>query len=187
MSANNKDVFKPILPKNDKVAYWCIGVFSFIIFMAITALARVKITVNPSFDAHIFAFLNATINSMVSILLPLGVYFAKQKKYDWHKKVMMLAIVLSSLFLISYVLHHLLTDSTSYPKDAGNIKYFYYFILFTHIPLAGIILPFILMTAYRAMIAEFPQHKKIARITFPIWWYVSITGVIVYWMISPYY
>lgn len=182
-----KNVFQPLIKKNDKVAYSIIAVFSLIIFLSITALARVKIEVNQNFNAHIFATINAVINSIVSILLPLGVFFAKQKKFDAHRKVMFSAIILSSLFLISYVLHHLLTDSTAYPKDAGNIKYFYYFVLITHIILAGIILPFVLLTAYRALIAEFPKHKKIARITFPLWWYVSITGVIVYLMISPYY
>ncbi|HMV15441.1 MAG TPA: DUF420 domain-containing protein [Chitinophagales bacterium] len=183
----NNNVFQAMITKNDKLAYIVIGFFSLLIFFAITALARVKIDVNLGFDPHIFATINASINFMVSLLLPTGIYFAKQKKYDAHRKVMVIAIVLSSLFLISYVLHHLLTNSTPYPKDAGNIKYFYYFILITHIILAGIILPFVLLTAYRAATAEFPKHKKIARITFPIWWYVSITGVIVYCMISPYY
>ena len=100
---------------------------------------------------------------------------------------MFTAIVLSSLFLVSYVLHHLLTESTSYPKDAGTIRVFYLIILLTHIVLAGVILPFILYKAYRALTAEFDKHKKLARITFPIWLYVSVTGVIVYLMISPYY
>jgi putative membrane protein len=184
---DTKDIFKPILAKNDKAAYWVIGVFSVVIFLAITALARVKVDIDLGFDPHLFAKFNAGINFTVAVLLPAGIYFAKNKKYVLHKRVMMLAILLSSLFLISYVLHHLLTSSTAYPKDAGSIKYFYYFILITHIFLAGIILPFILITAYRALTAEFPVHKKIARITFPIWWYVSITGVLVYEMISPYY
>lgn len=184
---DNKDVFKPILAKNDRKAFWIIGVFSLVIFLAITALARIKLEIDLSFNPHIFAKINAFINFAVAVLLPLGIYFAKNKKYLAHKRTMFTAIVLSSLFLISYVLHHLLTSSTLYPKDAGNIKYFYYFILITHIFLAGIILPFILLTAYRALTAEFYSHKKIARITFPIWWYVSITGVIVYLMISPYY
>ncbi len=184
---DNKDVFKPLLPKNDKIAYWIIGVFSLVIFIAITALARIKVELDLGFNPHVFAKINAGINFTVAVLLPIGIYLAKHKKYTAHKRVMFTAIVLSSLFLISYVLHHLLTASTSYPKDAGSIKYFYYFILITHIFLAGIILPFILITAYRALTAEFSAHKKIARITFPIWWYVSITGVLVYEMISPYY
>lgn len=184
---SNKEIFKPVIAKNDMKAYWIIGVFSVVIFLAITALAKVKVDVDLGFNPHIFAAINACINFSVSILLPLGIYFAKNKKYEAHKKTMLVAIVLSSLFLVSYVLHHLLTNSTSYPKDAGTIRYFYLIILVTHIFLAGIILPFILLTSYRALIAEFSAHKKLARITFPIWWYVSITGVIVYLMISPYY
>lgn len=184
---SNKEVFQPLIKKNDKLAYWIIGVFSLIIFLAITALAKVKVELSLGFDPHVFAKLNAYINFSVSCLLPLGIYFAKTKKYVLHKRIMLSAILLSSVFLISYVLHHLLTESTAFPKDAGSIKYFYYVVLITHIILAGIILPFILFTSYRALTAEFSTHKKLARITFPIWWYVSITGVIVYWMISPYY
>ncbi|HQO31799.1 MAG TPA: DUF420 domain-containing protein [Chitinophagales bacterium] len=184
---NKNSVFQPILQKDDKKAGIIIGVFSLIIFLAITALANVKLEVDLGFDPHIFATINACINGSVSVLLMLGVYFAKSKKYEAHKKTMFTAIVLSSLFLVSYVLHHLLTESTSYPKDAGTIRVFYLIILLTHIVLAGVILPFILYTAYRALTAEFDKHKKLARITFPIWLYVSVTGVIVYLMISPYY
>jgi putative membrane protein len=111
---------------------------------------------------------------------------AKQKKYEAHKKIMMLAIILSVLFLLSYIAHHLFTAETKFGGE-GTIKTIYYIILFTHIPLAGIILPFILFTAYRALIGEYDQHKKLTRITWPIWFYVAVTGVIVYLMISPYY
>ena len=96
------------------------------------------------------------------------------------------SMVLSMLFLISYICHHLLTASTSYGGE-GWVRTVYYFILITHIILAAVILPFILFTTYRALVAEWPAHKKIARITWPIWFYVSVTGVIVYLMISPYY
>jgi putative membrane protein len=110
----------------------------------------------------------------------------KQKKYELHKKIMMTAIVLSVLFLVSYIAHHLFAGETKFGGE-GTMKAIYYLILFTHIPLAGIILPFILFTAYRALIGEYEQHKKLTRITWPIWFYVAVTGVIVYWMISPYY
>ena len=99
---------------------------------------------------------------------------------------MLAAMVLSILFLISYICHHLFAGETKF-GGTGTAKMIYYIILGTHIPLAGLILPFILFTAYRALIAEFPQHKKLARITWPVWFYVAVTGVIVYWMISPYY
>jgi putative membrane protein len=99
---------------------------------------------------------------------------------------MILAMFLSVLFLISYVCHHLFAGDTKYGGE-GAIRYVYFFILTTHIFLAAIIMPFVLFTAYRALIAEFPRHKKLARITWPIWFYVSMTGVLVYLFISPYY
>jgi hypothetical protein len=102
------------------------------------------------------------------------------------KKVMMTSMILSFLFLVSYICHHLLSDSTSYGGN-GISRLFYFGILISHIILAAVILPFILYTSYRAMVAEWPAHRKLARITWPIWFYVSVTGVIVYLMISPYY
>ena len=99
---------------------------------------------------------------------------------------MITAITLSVLFLVSYICHHLFAGDTKF-GGVGPVRYLYFFILMTHIFLAAIILPFILFTAYRAMISEFPRHKKIARITWPVWLYVSVTGVLVYLMISPYY
>ena len=95
-------------------------------------------------------------------------------------------IILSVLFLLSYIAHHLLAESTEF-KGEGSIKTFYYTVLITHIILAGLSLPFILFTAYRASIAEFSKHKKLARFVYPVWLYVALTGVIVYLLISPYY
>ncbi|MBK7147999.1 MAG: DUF420 domain-containing protein, partial [Bacteroidetes bacterium] len=99
---------------------------------------------------------------------------------------MMSAIVFSSLFLVSYIAHHLFAGETSFGGE-GALRYFYYFILITHIILAAVILPFILLTAYNSLSGDFVKHKKIARYTFPLWLYVSIIGVLVYLLISPYY
>ena len=99
---------------------------------------------------------------------------------------MLAAILLSVLFLLSYIAHHLFAGETKFGED-GTIRLIYYIILFTHIPLAGIVLPFILFTAYRALIGEYEAHRKLTRITWPIWMYVAVTGVIVYRMISPFY
>ena len=99
---------------------------------------------------------------------------------------MNLAIILSALFLVSYIAHHVLADSTRYGGE-GIYKSIYYFILLTHIALAALSLPFILITAYRASIAEYSIHKKLARYVYPVWLYVAITGVVVYVMISPFY
>ena len=176
----------PILVKNDRRARILIILASIIIFGAVVLLGRVEVPVGGAFDVHVFAKINAVINSIVSLLLLAGLITVRQKKYTLHKKIMLAAIVLSMLFLISYICHHLFAGDTKF-GGVGTIRYFYFFILITHIFLAAIILPFILFTAYRAMISEFPQHKRIARITWPIWLYVSVTGVLVYMMINTYY
>lgn len=190
----------PVLVKNDKKAWWLIGIFSFVVFAAVVVLGRVKLNVNPGFDIHVFAKANAIINSAVTLLLVAGLITVKQRKYDLHKKIMVIAMILSVLFLVSYICHHLLAGDTRFgdldhdgvvseaeKANVAGLRTFYYIILGTHIPLAAIILPFVLFTAYRAMIAEFPRHKKLARITWPVWFYVSVTGVLVYLLISPYY
>lgn len=190
----------PVLQKNDKKARALILVFSFVVFAAVVLLTRVKLDVNLGFDPHVFATANAVINFIVTILLIAGFVTVKKGNYQLHKKIMMTAMVLSVLFLVSYISHHLFAGETKFgdlnhdglisdeeKAAGGSLRLIYYVILITHIPLAGIILPFILFTAYRAMIAEWPKHKKLARITWPIWLYVAITGVLVYLLISPYY
>lgn len=172
--------------KNDAKARFLIITVSIIIFIAISVLSRVKLEVELGFDEHLFAKINAAINSTVSVLLLAGLITVRNKNYLLHKKIMIVAIVLSSLFLVSYICHHLFAGETKF-GGAGTIRYIYYFILGTHIVLAGIILPFILFTAYRSMIGEYARHKKLARITWPIWFYVAVTGVVVYFLISPYY
>lgn len=174
------------IQKNDKRANFLIILFSAIVFVAVVFLSRVKLELNLPFNVHVFAEANGVINSVVSFLLLVGLLAVKRGRYELHKKVMIAAMILSVLFLVSYILHHLLSDSTSYGGE-GIMKSVYYFILISHIILAGIIMPFVLFTAYRALTAEWPRHKKLAKITWPIWFYVSVTGVIVYLMISPYY
>ncbi|MBZ0098257.1 MAG: DUF420 domain-containing protein [Taibaiella sp.] len=176
----------PVLKKNDKQARLLIFIVSFVVFAAVAVLSRVKLQVDLGFDIHVFALINAIINSAVSILLVLALVAVKSKNFVLHKRLMLTAILLSVLFLVSYIAHHLLAGDTVY-GGKGNIRYFYYFILITHIFLAAIILPFILFTAYRSLTGEYARHKKLARYTWPLWLYVSVTGVLVYLMISPYY
>jgi len=186
--------------KNDKKARTLIFLFSAIVFTAIVVLSRYKLNVDLGFDVHLFAKANAIINSCVAILLVVALIAVKQRKYLLHKKLMIAAMVLSILFLVSYICHHLFAGETKFgdinhdgivtdleKAAVGSSRIIYYIILGTHIPLAGIILPFILFSAYRAMTGEFEKHKKLTRITWPIWFYVAVTGVIVYLMISPYY
>ncbi|WP_300604054.1 DUF420 domain-containing protein [Niabella sp.] len=176
----------PSWTKNDKRAKLLIYTFSVIVFAVVVALGRVQLNIQPGFDVHIFALVNAVINSIVAVLLVVALFAAKSGKYLLHKRLMLVAMVLSILFLISYIAHHLLAGDTKF-GGTGTIRFIYYFILGTHIPLAGVILPFILFTAYRGLIGEYPRHRKIARITWPIWFYVAITGPIIYILISPYY
>ena len=179
-------MLEPVWKKNDSAARLFIIAVSIIVFIAIAALSRVKLNVQLGFDEHLFAKINATINSLVSVLLVAGLIVVRNRNYLLHKRIMLTAIVLSCLFLVSYICHHLFTGETKF-GGTGTIRYIYYFILGTHIVLAGIILPFILFTAYRAMTGEWLRHRKLAKITWPIWLYVAVTGVVVYFMISPYY
>lgn len=179
-------MLKPIIKPNDKLAHQLIGVLSFVVFAAVVFLSRVKFEVDLGFSPHVFATVNAAINSAVSVLLILGIVMVKRKKYEAHKNIMMSAITLSGIFLVSYIAHHLFAGETKFGAE-GNIRYFYYTILISHIFLAAIILPFILLTAYNSLSGDYAKHKKIARYTFPLWLYVSVTGVLVYWLISPYY
>jgi putative membrane protein len=176
----------PVWKKNDSRARILIISVSLIVFIAIVILSRTKLNVTLGFDEHIFAKINAVINSTVSVLLIAGLVSVRNKRYLLHKRIMLSAMLLSCLFLVSYICHHLFAGETKFGGE-GTIRYIYYFILGTHVVLAGIILPFILFTAYRALTGEWVRHRKLAKITWPIWLYVAITGVLVYFMISPYY
>jgi putative membrane protein len=186
--------------KNDKKAHILIWIFSAIVFLAVTILDKITLDVNLGFNPHIFAMLSAGVNSIVSVLLIVGLVFVKQKKYQLHKNTMMFTMALSVLFLVFYIAHHLFTGETKYGDInhdgllsddeislAGTMRYVYYVIISTHVTLAGIVMPFVLYSAYRGLTGEFSLHKKLVRYTFPIWLYVAVTGVIVYLMISPYY
>lgn len=186
--------------KNDKKARFLIFLFSGIVFAAIMLLSRVKWNINLGFDVHLFAKANAILNSCVAVLLVFALIAVKARNYKLHRNIMLSAMFLSTLFLVSYICHHLFAGETRFgdvnhdgivteleKAAVGNSRIIYYIILGTHIPLAGIILPFILFSAYRALTGEYEKHKKLARITWPIWFYVAVTGVLVYWMISPYY
>ena len=130
--------------------------------------------------------LNAVVNAGVFLILLSALVAIKKGMRKLHMRLMFTAIVLSVIFLISYVIHHATHDTVSYGGE-GVIRYVYYFILITHIILAIAIVPMVLISLSRALREEFLLHKRIARITMPLWLYVSLTGVIVYLMISPYY
>jgi putative membrane protein len=138
------------------------------------------------FEIDFLPRLNAIINGFVFFILVFAVRAIKNGNKNMHQKLIYLALGLSTIFLVSYVIHHSTHNSVSY-KGEEICKYLYYFILLSHIILSAIIIPLVLITLSRALKENFEYHKKIAKITFPIWLYVSATGVLVYILISPYY
>ena len=128
----------------------------------------------------------ASINGLTGILLVVAVWAIKNGKREVHQKLMTTCIGLSVVFLVLYILYHMTSESTSFGGE-GLIRYVYFFILISHIALSIVIIPLVLKTYARAYLGKFESHRKLARITFPIWLYVAITGVAVYLMISPYY
>ncbi len=173
--------------KNESLARGIIITISLLVPALVTILFYVAAPqVNIGIDLKFFPMFHAILNSGTTICLLLGLIFIKMKNQKAHKVSMMTAFAISAVFLLSYVFYHSISEPTTFGGE-GALKSIYYFILITHIILAALVLPFILFTFYRAWTADFQKHKRIAKITFPIWLYVAITGVLVYVLISPYY
>lgn len=158
-------------------------VLSIAIPLVVAVLFGVKLDIElPVFLPPIYAGTNA----ITAVLLIVALWAIKMKNITLHKRVMTTAIIFSALFLVMYVLYHMTSDSTSYGGQ-GVLKYVYFIILISHILLSIIVIPFVLITYVKAITNDIEKHKKIARITWPLWFYVTISGVIVYFMILPYY
>ncbi|WP_207435880.1 DUF420 domain-containing protein [Sabulibacter ruber] len=137
-------------------------------------------------DVSFLPKLHAVLNSLTAIALMIGYYQIKRGNQRLHRFAMVTAFVLSAFFLISYVTYHYQAAPTPFGGE-GTIKMVYYFILITHIILAAIIVPLVLLSVYFALSKQYARHRKVSRWTFPLWLYVAVTGVVVYLMISPYY
>ena len=172
--------------QQEKNIFRFIMIFSIVIFAVITYLASLpKAEVIPSYAIWL-PRINAILNGTASVLLMFSFYFIKNKKVQIHKRLNITAFLLSSLFLVSYVWFHSFGIKTIYPADSP-IRPVYLTVLITHIILAALVLPLVLLTFYLGITMKVERHRKLARWTFPIWLYVTVTGVIVYLMISPYY
>lgn len=176
---------------NDKFAFRLITVVSIVVFVVVCILQAKVFTLFPdvtSIPSWVFFLpkLNAIINGTCTILLLISLYQIKNRNISAHKSLNILAFVLSSLFLVSYIIFHATGIQTTY-GGTGSIRYFYYFILITHIILAAIVLPLVLLSFYSGLRLNVARHRKLVRWSYPIWLYVTVTGVIVYIMISPYY
>lgn len=165
-----------------------IWTLSIIIPLAVAALFGINLP-KMGYDVQPLSFLPpiyATINGLTAICLVIAVSAIKRGNVKLHENLIKLCMVFSSAFLIMYVAYHMTSESTSFGGE-GTIRYIYFFILVTHIILSIIIIPFVLFTFVRGIAGAYERHKKLARITYPMWLYVAVTGVIVYLMISPYY
>jgi putative membrane protein len=189
------------VPAQEKSFTKAIIVVSIAIPAAVAFLILVpQARVNFGFNTHSLPLFHAILNSSTAILLLASLYFIRHGQVRAHKRANWTAIILSSIFLISYVIYHASNPSTRFgdlnhdgllseaeKQQAGPIRYVYYVILSTHIILSAVIVPFVLFTLQRAYQEKFDKHRRLARITWPLWLYVAVSGVIVYVMISPYY
>jgi putative membrane protein len=173
-------------PVQERKANRLINVLSIVIPVAVAVLLGVRQKVDLGSWTTYLTHLNAVINSATALLLLLGLYFIKQNNVAAHRRTMLAAFALGSVFLVSYVLYHLTNESTSFGGQ-GWVRPVYYFLLVSHIVLSVVVVWFVLRAVYYALSGQFGRHVKAVKWAFPIWLYVSITGVVVYFMIKPYY
>jgi putative membrane protein len=173
---------------SDKLVFRSIMTVSVFVLVAVVILNKKILPVPETIPAFVYKLpkLNAMINGTCSMLLLLSLYFIRQKNIAIHKKINLIAFGLSSVFLVSYITYHWLAQETSFPSD-NPLRPVYLTILISHIILAAVVLPLILLSFHKGLQMQVEKHKKLTRWSFPIWLYVTVTGVIVYMMISPYY
>jgi putative membrane protein len=172
---------------NEKKATWVIIILAILVPLLVSLLFFKS---TPQFKSFIplsfFPKFHAILNTCTALLLCIGLYFIKNKNIKAHKICNLSAFCLSAMFLVSYVTYHSLSSSTHFGGE-GIVRYIYFILLISHIFLAAAILPLILFTFLKALNGKIEQHRKLAKWTFPLWLYVAISGVIIYFMISPYY
>lgn len=192
----------PLNKHNDKTVFAIVLAVSALICLVVVVLNQKLIPVPSSFPSFIYKLplLNAVLNGSCSILLMASLWAIKQRKISLHKTLNITAFLVSSLFLISYVIAHYFIPDTIYGDlnhdhlldeveraHVSGIRPLYLFILLSHILLAVVVLPLVLLSFYYGLKDEREKHKNMTRFSYPIWLYVTITGVVVYAMISPYY
>lgn len=174
------DANRQLEQRLNRLAY----VVSALVLFLVVLMRRVKLDVGVDFS--FLPPLHASLNALTAVILLVALWFIKQKNVEAHRRSIYAAMLCSALFLLSYVLYHFTTPETRYGGE-GLARYVYFFILITHVVLAAVILPFILLTFTRAYTNQFERHKKMARWVFPLWLYVAVTGPICYLMLKPYY
>ena len=173
---------------SDKLVFRLVMAISIVVLVAVIILNKKILPVPETIPAFVYKLpkLNAAINATCSMLLLLSFYFIRQKNIAVHKKLNIITFILSSVFLLSYITYHWMGQETSFPAD-NPLRPVYLTVLISHIILAALVLPLILLSFHKGLQMQVEKHKKLVRWSFPIWLYVTVTGVIVYLMISPYY
>lgn len=186
MNSPESDFYK--IPETSRDTFYkrLIYIVSIVVFLLILFLSRLPKTESVPAWAKILPALNACLNGATFVLLLFSLYFIRQKKITIHRNINLTAGVLSTIFLLSYVTFHSFGIETRYPVE-NSLRPVYLIVLSTHIVLAAIVLPLVLLSLYRGLTMQVPLHKKIVRWSYPIWLYVTLSGVLVYLMISPYY
>lgn len=159
-------------------------IVSAVVLLLVGLMRRVKIDLGTDFS--FLPPVHASLNALCAVILIFAYYFIRNKQVENHRRAIYAAMACSALFLLSYVLYHFTTPETRYGGE-GAMRMVYFFFLITHVILAAVILPFILLTFTRAYTNQFERHKKMARWVFPLWLYVAVTGPICYLMLRPYY
>jgi len=159
-------------------------VVSVVVLLLVGLMRRVKI--ETDIDFSFLPPVHASLNALTAVILVVAFIHIKNGRVEQHRKAIYAAMFTSALFLLSYVLYHFTTPETRFGGE-GVVRYIYFFILITHIILAALTLPFILLTFNRAYTDQFDRHRKMARWVFPLWLYVAVTGPICYLMLKPYY
>lgn len=175
-----------ISPTKEKSYYTLIRVLSVAIPLAVAVLLGIRQKVDLGEWTKLLPHLNAVLNTATAVLLVVGYFAIRRRNIPLHRLSMLASFTLGSLFLVSYVLYHLSNESTKFGGE-GAIRYVYFFVLISHIVLSIVVVPFVLLALYYALSGQFERHKKTVRWAFPIWLYVSVTGVMAYLMINPYY
>ena len=170
----------------EKKALRLIYIISALVLLAVVVIYQLPESEDVPEWAFALPKLNATINATCSLFLILSFIMIRRGEVNWHRMLNISTFILSAIFLISYVVYHSFGIETSFPKN-NPLRPVYLFVLISHIILAAVVFPLILLSFYRGLIGQVQKHKRVARITMPLWFYVTITGVIVYLMISPYY
>ncbi|MBC7570728.1 MAG: DUF420 domain-containing protein [Spirosoma sp.] len=173
-------------PVREKRANRVINILAAVIPLAVAVLLGIRQKVDLGDWTTSLPHINAVINSVTSVLLLMGLYFIRQKNIAAHKQTMLTAFAFGSVFLVSYVLYHLTNESTPFGGQ-GWVRPVYYFLLVSHIVLSVVVVWFVLRAVYFALTNQILKHKQTVRWAYPIWLYVSTTGVIVYFLIRPYY